>query len=161
MPTLKTKNCSSATDVSAWHNKTFEWTEKRFIKSDVSAFLTLPLNINRRRKQLLQHANIAGADIPEGMCMAVYVSEWKIDMYLAVDKYVPEVKNITMNGKYFSQVLDYAINNIQKCYSDFQKSLEQRGFKLKDDQIFFWYTLCPQCSKYHGQRHLILIARIE
>jgi hypothetical protein len=43
----------------------------------------------------------AAATLLDGLCLSDHTSKWNMDLYLVVDKEIPDAENITLSGKFF------------------------------------------------------------
>lgn len=150
--------CCPEFDPVPWHEKTFVWADKKFVKDTVKTFFYMPLNFGRTMKKLDQKLTKAAATSPQGLCLSEHTSKWKMDLYLAVDKNIAEAENITMSGEFYSKVYEGKFKDTGKWSNDFINTLASKG--LSTDKCFIWYTTCPKCAKKYGKNYVVFITRI-
>lgn len=150
--------CCPEFDPNPWDDKTFEWENKRFIKDKVFTVFYMPMNFGRVMKRFEEKVTNAGATTPENVCLSDHTSKWNMDLYLAVDKEIPNAENTTLSGKFFSKVYEGSFNDTEKWMKDFE------GIVESDDHIlmkkYLWYTTCPKCAKKYGKNYVVLIGQI-
>ena len=98
------------------------------------------------------------ATIPDWLCLSDHTSGWNMDLYLAVDKEIPEAENISMSGKFFSKVYEGPFSNTKKWCTDFEKQIKERELNLK--KMYLWYTTCPKCAKKYRKNYVVIIGNI-
>ncbi|HAN77820.1 MAG TPA: hypothetical protein DCQ31_08645, partial [Bacteroidales bacterium] len=84
-----------------WDDKTIEWENKSFIKDKVFTLFYMPMNFGAAMKRLDAKTTAAKAQVPDYLCLSNHTSKWNMDLYLAVDKEVPDTENVKLSGKYY------------------------------------------------------------
>ncbi len=153
------EECCPKFDPEPWDGKVIEWTDKKFIKDRVRTFFYMPINFGKVMKRLDRKVREAGANVPDWFCLSDHTSKWNIDIYLAVDKNIPDAQNTTLSGKFLSKVYEGPYSDTKKWCSDFEKYAEQQGFEIK--KWFMWYTTCPKCAKKYGKNYVVVVAEVE
>ncbi len=46
----------------------------------------------------------AGGTITDNLCLSDHTSRCNMDIYVAVDRDIPDMQNVRLNGKFFSKV---------------------------------------------------------
>ena len=105
MPAMaESQECCPPFDPAPWDQQTFEWQSKRFIRETVRTFFYVPINFGAVMKRLVGKVVKAQATMPDAICLADHVSRWRMDVYLAVDKEIPNAENTTLSGRFLSKV---------------------------------------------------------
>lgn len=151
--------CCPPFDPKAWDEKTFEWQQKKFIKDHVFTLFFIPINFGRVMKRLDAKVRNAGATIPDWLCLSDHTSKWNMDVYLAVDKEVPEAENTTLSGKFLSKVYEGPFSDTAKWCKDFEGMAKSKGLNIK--KWFMWYTTCPKCAKKYGKNYVTVLSEVE
>ncbi|HNP79283.1 MAG TPA: hypothetical protein PKI00_00315 [Candidatus Pacearchaeota archaeon] len=141
-----------------WHNKVFEWNNKKFIKDRVFTFLYMPINFGSVITRMNQKIEKAGAQIPDYLCLSDHNSKWSMDIYLASDKEIPGADNITLSGKYLSRVYEGDFKETGRWCEDFKNYATSKGLEIK--KWFMWYTTCPKCAKKYGKNYVVIIGEV-
>jgi hypothetical protein len=82
-----------------------------------------------------------------------------MDLYLAVDREIPEAENTTLSGKFYSKVYEGPYCDTGKWCKDFEAAAKSKGFKIK--KWFMWYTTCPKCAKKYAKNYVVIISEVE
>jgi len=151
--------CCPKFDPIPWDDKTFEWNNKKFIKDRVFTFFYMPVNFGKIMKRLDQKVKNAGAVILDGLGLSDHTSKWNMDIYLAVDKEIPEAENTTLNGTFYSKVYEGPFKDTGKWCKDFEGVTKSKGLKIR--KWFMWYTTCPKCTKKYGKNYVAIISQVE
>jgi len=150
--------CCPEFDPTSWDGKTFEWKSKRFVKAKVRTFFYMPLNFGGVMKKLNAKVEKAGAKIPDWLCLSDHTSKWNMDLYLAVDKEVPDAENLTLSGKFLSKVYEGPYKDTGKWCKDFEAYVKGKGHDIK--KWYMWYTTCPKCAKKYGKNYVVIMGRV-
>jgi len=142
-----------------WDGKTINWKNKKFIKGRVFTIFNIPINFGKVITRLNEKVEKAGAKVPGWLCLSDHTSKWNMDLYLAVDKRVPDVENVTISGKFLSKVYEGPFQDTEKWCKDFEAYAEKKKLKIK--KLYMWYTTCPKCAKKYGKNYVVIIAEVK
>jgi len=118
----------------------------------------MPIGFGKVMKRLNEKVNAAGAVMPEWLCLSDHTSGWNMDVYLAVDREIPNAQNISLSGKYFSKVYEGPFKDTSKWCKDFEKVVIEKNMKVK--KWYMWYTTCPKCAKKYGKNYVVIIGEV-
>lgn len=152
-------DCCPPFDPTPWDNQVLDWENKKFIKDHVFTLFYMPMNFGTVMKRLDKKVREADAKIPDWMCLSDHTSRWNMDVYLAVDKEIPDAENTTLSGKYFSKVFEGPYKDTGKWCKDCEDSVNSQGMKIK--KWYMWYTTCPKCAKKYGKNYVDIITEVE
>jgi hypothetical protein len=153
------QECCPKFEPNLWDDKTFEWENKKFIKDKVFTLFYMPINFGNAMRRLNKKVTSAHAEVPDWLCLSDHTSLWNMDLYLAVDKEIPEAANTTLSGKYYSKVYEGPFQDTGKWSKDFANHMKSKGVAMK--KMFMWYTTCPKCAKKYGKNYVAIIAQLD
>jgi len=151
--------CCPQFDPKPWDDKVFEWENKKFIKDSVCTFFFMPLTFGKVMKRIDKKVRNAGATIQDWLCLSEHTSKWNMDVYLAVDKEIPDAENTTLSGKFYSKVYEGPFKDTGKWCKDLENSAKSKELKIK--KWFMWYTTCPKCAKKYGKNYVAVVTQVE
>lgn len=151
--------CCPRFDPALWDGKTFAWQGKKFIKGKVKTAFNIPMNFGAVMTELTKKIDQSNGKFLDGLCLADHTSSWNMDLYLAVDKEIPDAENVTLSGKFFSRVYEGDFKETGKWCQDFQAQVKRRGWDAK--KWYMWYTTCPKCAKKYGKNYVVIIGQID
>ena len=151
--------CCPPFEHTLWDDKVFDWDNKKFIKDKVCTLFYIPLNFGAAMKRLDSKVTKASATMPDWLCLSDHTSKWNMDVYLAVDKDIPDAENKTLSGKYYSKVYEGPFKDTGKWGKDFEEVVKSKGLKV--NKLYMWYTTCPRCAKKHGKNNVVFIGQVE
>jgi hypothetical protein len=151
--------CCPEFDPIPWDDKTFEWENKKFIKDSVFTLFHMPMNFGKVMKRLDKKLISAGERMPGSICLSDHTSRWNMDIYLQVDKEIPDTKSTTLSGKFYSKVFEGPFKDSGKWSKEMENIVKSKGLKTKKN--FIWYTTCPKCAKKYGKNYVALITQVE
>lgn len=156
---VKNDICCPKFDPAPWDDRVFEWKEKPFVKSSVCTLFYMPLNFGGVMKHLGARITKAGATVSDNLCLSDHTSRWNMDVYLAVDRQIPDLENTTLSGKFYSKVYEGPYRDTGKWCSDYEKLAREKGFSIK--KWYMWYTTCPKCAKKYGKNYVVVMGQVE
>jgi hypothetical protein len=142
-----------------WDEKNHDWKDKKFIRGKVFTLFYMPINFGSVITRLLKKAELADAQSQDWLCLSDHTSLWNMDIYLAVEKHVPDAENITLNGQFVSKVYEGPFSDTGKWVKDFSKFLKSRREKLR--KMYMWYTTCPKCAKKYGKNYTVIFGKVS
>jgi len=98
--------CCPEFDTIPWDDQTVIWENKKFIKDKVFTLFYMPVNFGQVMKRFDEKLTKAGATMPDYLGLSDHTSKWNMDLYLAVDKEIPDAENTTLSGKFYSKVYE-------------------------------------------------------
>jgi len=151
--------CCPKFDPTPWDGKLFEWNNKKFIKEKVFTFLYMPVNFGAAMKKVFEKLEKSGTKISEGLFLSDHTSMWNMDLYVAVNRDIPDTENATISGKFLSKVYEGNFKETGKWCKDFEIFAKSKGVEIK--KMYMWYTTCPKCAKKYGKNYVVIIGKTE
>lgn len=156
---LKTETCCPEFNPAPWDDKILEWSGKKFIKDKVCTFFYMPINFGSVMRRLHKKVKQGAAVVPDWMSLSDHTSKWNMDLYLALDKAIPDAENIQMSGKFYSKVYEGPFKDTGKWCKNFKDLAKSKGLKIS--KWYMWYTTCPKCAKKYGKNYTVIIAKLD
>ncbi|MFH0962281.1 MAG: hydrolase [archaeon] len=141
-----------------WDGKILKWKGKKFVKGSVLTLFYIPLNFGQVISGLMKKISAAGAKSPGWMGLSDHTSLFNMDIYVAVDRKVPALRNVELSGKFFSKVYEGDFKETGKWCGDFSALAKKKGFKI--GKLYMWYTTCPKCAKAYGKNYVVIVGKI-
>jgi len=154
-----TTECCPPFDPTQWDNKTIEWTDKKFVKDRVFTLFYMPMNFGQVMKRIMKKVDASGATCKEGMCLGDHTSKWNMDVYVDVDKNVPDAENVSLTGKYYFKVYEGDFKEMGKWCKDYEATVLAQG--MKPGKQLMWYTTCPKCAKKYGKNYVAILSKVN
>jgi hypothetical protein len=156
---MNNKECCPRFNPKPWNGKLFRWKNKRFIKDRVLTFFFIPINFGSVIRKLNRKVEEAGAKIPDYLCLSDDTSRWNMDIYLAVDRKIPNAENVTLSGRFLSKVYEGPYKDTGKWCKDFEAHAKSRKLSIK--KWYMWYTTCPKCAKKYGKNYVVIVSKVN
>lgn len=153
------EECCPKFDPKPWDGKNIRWKNKKFVKDKVFTIFYIPINFGGVMKRLDEKIRKAGAKVPDYLCLSDHTSKWNMDVYIAVDKKIPDAENVTLSGKFLSKVYEGPYKDTAKWCDDFKEYAKEKKLEIK--KWFMWYTTCPKCEKKYGKNYVAIIAEVK
>ena len=141
-----------------WDNKVFKWDNKRFIKDRVFTLFYMPMNFGSVMKRMMAKIDGARAKVPDYLGLSDHTSKWNMDIYVAVDKEVPDAENTTLGGKFLTKVYEGDFKETGKWCKDFEGYAKGKNLDVK--KWYMWYTTCPKCAKKYGKNYVAIVGKV-
>lgn len=100
----------------------------------------------------------AGAQTPDYIYLSDHTSKRNMDLYVAVDKELPDAENITISGNFFGKVYEGDFKNTNKWCKDFDAYTTSNHMKI--EKQYMRYTTCPKCAKKYGKNYVAILGKI-
>ena len=153
------QECCPKFDPAPWDGKVLDWQDKKFIKDKVFTLFYIPINFGSVVAKMQAKIEKAGAEAPDWMSLSDHASKWNMDLYVAVDREIPDAVNVTLSGKFLSKVYEGDFKDTGKWRKDFEQYAESQGMDI--EKGYMWYTTCPKCAKKYGKNYVVVIGQIK
>src|SRR5690554_6857419 len=87
-----------------WKEREVTLDDRYFIKKRVRTFNYMPLNFGSVMTKAQQEIEAHGAKVVENMALSEHVSKWKMEVFIAVDRNIAELKTFQIHGKLLANV---------------------------------------------------------
>ena len=159
MTEITPTGCCPPFDPAPWDDQIIEWSEKLFIKDKVFCILNMPVNFGKVMTRIMSKADKHGATVADAMCLSDHASAWKMNVFVAVDKKIPDLKTVKITGKFYCRVYEGDFRKTGEWISDFKKTSSEKHFST--GKMYMWYTTCPKCAKVYGKNYVAILAEIK
>jgi hypothetical protein len=151
--------CCAKLDAALWDGRRLEWSEKPFLKDHIRSLLHVPLNFGSVISR--DHAAIEETEAypEEPIWLSDEVSPWGSDVYVAVDRDVPNAKIERLSGTFVTKVFEGPYRNVGKWMEEMDRYVSDQGLQSK--KTYFFYATCPKCAKQYGKNTVVLFAQVE
>jgi hypothetical protein len=162
VPALSTDNptgCCPRFVPGPWHNQTFIFKNKPFVKALSRSFFHMPINLGSVIAKTWAAIIAAKADDKTEFVMLSYdVSPWKCEHYFSAKKAVPGLENVKLSGEFMSRVYEGAFQCAPNWIKDMKGYVESKGKQV--DKVYLYYTTCPKCLKVYGNNYVVALAKL-
>ncbi len=161
---MRNEECCPEFHVEKWDKVDHSWENKHFIKESIPTFFHIPFPpmIGSKITKMWNRVQKSGAameDIEESLVLFYDPSPFQSEIYIAVNKEVPDAQNITLSGNFTSMVFDGPYNGIPVFIKEMDRYLESKGKKAQN--YYVHYAYCPRCQKKFGHNYAALFAKTE
>ncbi len=156
---MSNEECCPKFNPNPWDDKILEWKNKKFVKGKVFTIFYIPINFGSVITKLMNEVEKNNSQTPENLTLSLHTSMWNMDMFLAVDKEIFGLENITLSGKFLSKVYEGDFKDTKIWCDDFKKFAIEKGYNIK--KWYMWYTTCPKCAKKYGKNYTVIIGKID
>lgn len=134
------------------------WNEKLFLKDHVLSLFHFPLNMGSVVTKNMQKIEKAGSLSQEQLMLSDENSLFGSDVYIAINKEVPEAQNVKISGNFLTKVFEGPFQNIGAWLKEMQGFVAKKGKTAK--KYYFCYTTCPKCAKEYGKNYVVIFAQV-
>ena len=150
--------CCARVDRARWDEQEFQWKNKPFLHDHVRSFLHIPLNFGSVISRDLATVEDAEAYPESPITLTEEVSLWGAELYVAVDRELPNASMEHMSGTFLSKVFEGPYRDVGKWSAAMKTYVERQGKEL--DKLLYYYATCPKCAKQFGVNTTVLFARV-
>lgn len=149
--------CCPEFDPKKWDKKKVTWKGKLFLKDKVFTFFHIPLNFGSVIKGNIKKLKEANAMPKDMMILSDEKSLFYNNVYTSTKKALPKSEDVKVTGTFLTRVFESSKSKKQ-CIKDMEEYVILEKQELKN--IYFYYQICPNCSKKYGKEYLVLFAEI-
>lgn len=150
--------CCARLDRELWDGRELIWENKPFLKDHIRAFLHIPLNFGSVISRDHEAVEGAAAYPEQPLWITDEVSPWGSDIYVAVDRDVPNVTIEHLSGTFLTKVFEGPYKDIGKWARAMGEYARTKGHDVK--KIYYYYATCPKCAKQFGKNEVVLFAQV-
>jgi hypothetical protein len=151
--------CCAPVDPARWNHQTMSWRSKPFLKSGVRALLHVPLNFGSAMRRAHAAIEAAAAYPQDPFWLSDEISPWRSDLYVAVDREVPEAEFVRLDGTFFTKVFEGPFRDAGRWVEEMKDDVAVQGRDVR--KIYFFYATCPKCAKHFGRNQVVLFAQLD
>ena len=150
--------CCPRFNTEPWDEKEVKWQEKLFLKDRVRSFLHIPLNFGRVMVRNMDKIKQADAISDELIVLSDENSLWGADLYIAVNREVPQALMEKLSGTFLTKVFEGPYKDAGKWARQMTEYVKSKGKDLK--KMYCFYTTCPRCAKHYGKNYTVMVAKV-
>lgn len=154
---IANKKCCTEFNPELWHEKEMVWKNKLFVKARICSFMYIPLNFCNTVKRNMVKIDKEGARSENFLILTDENSLWGADVYIATNKNVEGLNNVTLSGTFLTKVYEGNCKNIGKWMKDMRNYVYGKGKDV--NKMFFWYTTCPKCFKIFNNKFIVFFVQ--
>ena len=149
--------CCPEFNPDAWKEKETTLDDRFFIKKQVRTFNYMPLNFGSVMTKAIEQIESFGATVVENMVLSEHVGRWKMEVFIAVEKEIPELKTFKMHGTFLANAYEGPYKDTGAWSKDFELLAKGKSFAVT--RWFMWYTTCPRCAKKYGKNYVVILGQ--
>jgi len=150
--------CCKRFNPESWNEKEIIFKDKLFLKDSVKSIFHIPINFGQIMVKNMEKIKEADALSPEPLMLSDEKSFFGSDIYIAVDKDVPNTEMVKISGTFLSKVFEGSFNNVGKWAKEMDVFVKSKEKELK--KMYFFYTTCPKCAKLYGKNYIVILAQV-
>ncbi len=155
---IQNEECCPPFDPAPWDDKVIEWDNKLFVKDKVCTFFYMPLNFGGAIRRVDKKVSAAGGKMTDWLCLSDHTSKWNMDIYISVDKEIPDAQNVVLSGRFYSKVYEGDFKETGNWCKDYDALVKSKGHSVK--KMYMWYTTCPKCAKKYGKNYVVIVSEL-
>lgn len=150
--------CCPRFNPAPWDNKEITFKDKLFFKDHVNSLFHIPLNFGAVMERGVKKIEAAHAMASEQLVLSDENSLWGADVYIAVDKEVPQAQMEKISGTFLTKVFEGPYKNMGKNVEEMEAYVKSKGKEVK--KLYFYYTYCPKCAEAYGKNYTVILAQV-
>jgi len=141
-----------------WQEQKITWENKLFVKDRVKSIFHIPINFGKVMIRNMEKITAADALVQEPVLLSDENSLWGADIYIAVEKDVPDSQMQKISGTYLTRVFEGHYKNAGKWCTEMKEYVKNKGEQFQ--KMYFFYTTCPKCAQAYGKNYVVLLAQL-
>ncbi|MCT4631134.1 MAG: hypothetical protein N4A76_00185 [Firmicutes bacterium] len=145
-----------------WDEKLFRFNGLQFAMASSKNFLHMPINLGRVMKKSMNKITEANAHDPDRyLVLSQEVSNWKSNHYFLVTDYVPTMDMVIITGTFLTKAYAAEYKEVAKLIKKFKYFITKQGYQYSEEDLYVFYTTCPQCAEHYGENYMVFFQKIE
>jgi hypothetical protein len=151
--------CCPRFNPEGWNDRHLHFDHKPFVRARTRSLFHIPLNMVGVFKKTFaaieaEHAN----NDEQVIVLSLDSSPWSSTHLFSVKKEVPGQDNVELSGDFVTRVFEGPYKHAPRFLEQMHRELADR--KQSAQEIYFFYTTCPKCSKAYGKNYMVAITRL-
>ncbi len=142
-----------------WDGKSITWKNKLFLKDHLCCLFYIPLGFDKLMTRDMEKISSARALAKTPVLLYDGISLFGADVFIAVDKPVPDALMARISGTFLSRVFEGEFKDSGKWVKQMNAYAKRTKHCIK--KLYFFYTTCPSCAKYYGHNYVVLLGKIK
>jgi hypothetical protein len=161
MENIKTfeTGCCPQFDPSKYDEKEVQFDNKLFLKDHVTSLFHIPLNFGKVMTRSMSIIENSDAEAVEQLVLTDENSLWGSDVYIHVDKEIPDATMERISGNFLTKVFEGPYKDIGKFVKEMKSYFKSKSKDLK--KLYLYYLYCPKCSKEYGRNYIVLFGKYK
>lgn len=161
---METNNekCCPEFNPTNWDNNKLIWDNKTFIKETMPVLFHIPFPkvINKKITNMVTLLDgINECEMDENTLMLFHdPSLFKGEIYLSVDKPIPNANNVTISGEFITKVYEGDYKDVPKFMKQMANYVSEKGKSIK--KYYVHYAYCPKCAQKFGTNYMVFFAQV-
>lgn len=157
-PKVFETGCCPRFDSSKWQEQEITWNNKLFVRDHVLSIWHMPINYGSVMTHMQKKIQESGGTIVDNLWLNDEKSSWGSDLYIAVDKEIPDMENVRLSGKFLTKAFKGEYREIPQWMQEMQHFIASKGKTAT--KWFFYYAYCPKCAKEYGENPVVILAQV-
>jgi hypothetical protein len=119
----------------------------------------MPLNFGSVMTRLQARVEAESAYTQTPFWLSDEKSLWGSDLYLAVERDIAGLENVTLSGTYLTKVFEGPFKSIGTWIPQMEAYVKEKGKTVK--KLYFYYSACPKCAKKFGKNYVVIFAQVS
>ena len=158
MSTNNIEECCPRFNPDPWNDKVITWENKQFVQDHVTSIFHIPLNYGAVMERSDRVIRAADARTDARMILTDENSLWGADVFIEVNKDVPNAKMATISGTFMTRVFEGPYRNMRVWIDDMKAYVAANDKQIR--KLYFYYTTCPKCAKKYGKNYVVILAEV-
>ncbi len=151
--------CCALIDPRAWDGLDLHFEDRLFVRARTHAVFHMPIDMARVFQRVQDHLKDADAFDPENfLVLSKDLGPWTSEHYFAATREVADEEMVRLSGDFVTKVFDAPFSEAGAWHDEMKDIAAERG--NPDGDVFFFYTLCPKCSKHYGHNYVVGFAQV-
>jgi hypothetical protein len=156
----RSTGCCYRFNPKGWDGQHIRFDEKQFMRAETKSLLHIPVNMGPVFTEAFAAIEKADGFGEDGqIVLSRDLSSWKAEHLFAVTKDVPDHEMTSLSGDFLTKVFEGPFKDAGKWYEEMNATVEASGHKAQE--VYYFYTTCPKCSKAYGKNFVVAFAKLE
>jgi len=156
----QSSGCCYRFNPEGWDGRHIHFDNKLFMRAKTKSAFHIPVDIGPVFTEAFDAIEkVDGFGEDAFVILSRDLSAWKSEHLIAVTKDVPDHEMATLTGDFVTKVFEGPYKDAKKWCDETNAEVEASGHDAQE--IYYFYTTCPKCSKTYGKNYVVAFAKLE
>jgi hypothetical protein len=150
--------CCPRFNPTGWDGQELHFQDKLFVSARTKSVAHIPLNMGAVFRETFAAIERAHARDPDDfLVLSRDRSAWSAEHLFSVAREVPGLPMTRLNGAYRTRVFEGPYKQLPTWAREVAHEAKGRSREVED--LYFFYTTCPNCAKVYGKNYVVAVAK--
>lgn len=157
---VNTTGCCPKFNPEGWDGQQLHFEGKPFVRATTRSSMHVPVDMASVFERVQGHLVEAGAFDPDNtIVLSRDLSASEGEHLFAISAPVEDEETVTLTGDFITKVFEGPYQEAEGWHHEMLDAAKAKGGT--SEEVYFFYTTCPNCAKAYGKNYVVGVARLQ